>query len=124
MADVKKIDIDGVQWNIKDQEARDRISIIENKTVNLPVGVVKYNQKIIPSNWGISGSGMYYFEPKKYSEILPAGTKPISITLGNWVYMNKYLIIPYLGDNCIGFMTNSNEAKVEDMIIYITYIKA
>ena len=31
MADVKIVDIDGEQWNIKDQEARDRIEEILNK---------------------------------------------------------------------------------------------
>lgn len=30
MADVTKIDIDGVQWNMKDQNARDRITTLEN----------------------------------------------------------------------------------------------
>ena len=29
MADVSKIDIDGVQWDIKDQNARDRIAVLE-----------------------------------------------------------------------------------------------
>lgn len=33
MADVKKIDIDGVQWDIKDQEARDRLVKLEAKTI-------------------------------------------------------------------------------------------
>ena len=30
MADAKIIDIDNVQWNIKDQEARNKIAVIEN----------------------------------------------------------------------------------------------
>ena len=30
MADVKIIDIDGEQWNIKDETARDRITVLEN----------------------------------------------------------------------------------------------
>lgn len=35
MADVKIVDIDSVQWNIKDQEARNRIAEIETKiTIN------------------------------------------------------------------------------------------
>lgn len=33
MADVTKIDIDGVQWDIKDQVARNRIAILEQKTI-------------------------------------------------------------------------------------------
>ena len=32
MADVKIVDIDNVQWNIKDQEARDKIITLETKT--------------------------------------------------------------------------------------------
>ena len=32
MADVKIVDIDGSQWNMKDQVARDRIAALEGKT--------------------------------------------------------------------------------------------
>ena len=32
MADVTKIDIDGIQWDIKDQVARDKITVLEKKT--------------------------------------------------------------------------------------------
>ena len=32
MADVKIVDIDNVQWNIKDQEARNKITVLEEKT--------------------------------------------------------------------------------------------
>ena len=32
MADVKIVDIDGSQWNMKDQETRDRIATLETKT--------------------------------------------------------------------------------------------
>lgn len=31
MADVKIIDIDSEQWNMKDQNARDRLTVVENK---------------------------------------------------------------------------------------------
>lgn len=40
MADVTKIDIDGIQWDIKDQNARDRIATLEEKTT------VKITKKI------------------------------------------------------------------------------
>ena len=33
MADVAKIDIDGVQWDIKDQNARDRIAALETDNI-------------------------------------------------------------------------------------------
>ncbi|MEE1220140.1 MAG: hypothetical protein U0L20_09485 [Ruminococcus sp.] len=38
MADVKKIDIDGEQWDIKDETARDRITVLEDSlsTKDLP----------------------------------------------------------------------------------------
>ncbi len=35
MADVTKIDIDGVQWDIKDQNARDRITALEEKQTKI-----------------------------------------------------------------------------------------
>lgn len=123
MADVKTIDIDGIQWNLKDQEARDRINDIENKTVNLPIGVAQFNQTIEPTDWKPSIGGLYYYESKKYSEILPSGTKPIAISFGNWNIMAPYLITPYLGLQNIGFMSNSNNAKVGSVIIYVIYVK-
>jgi hypothetical protein len=124
MADVKIVDIDNVQWNMKDQVARDKITELEAKTTNLPIGAVSYHQKITTNNWILSKDGMYYFEEKTYNELLPAGTKPISITLGNWNNMNAYIIIPYLGTDKIGFLSNSNNARVQDLLVYVTYIKA
>ena len=44
MADVAKIDIDGVQWDIKDQNARDRIAELEKKVI------VKITKKINETN--------------------------------------------------------------------------
>ena len=45
MADVKIVDIDNVQWNIKDQEARGKIAILENLfiTEDLPDVEIKLN---------------------------------------------------------------------------------
>ena len=40
MADVKTVDIDGSQWEMKDQVARDRITVLEGKTT------VKVTKKI------------------------------------------------------------------------------
>ena len=40
MADVKTVDIDGSQWSMKDQEARNRITALEGKTT------VKVTKKI------------------------------------------------------------------------------
>lgn len=44
MADVKIVDIDNVQWNMKDQNARDKITILEEKTT------VKITKKIDKEN--------------------------------------------------------------------------
>lgn len=44
MADVAKIDIDGVQWDIKDQNARNRIIELEEKTT------IKVTKKINTNN--------------------------------------------------------------------------
>lgn len=48
MADVKIVDIDNEQWNIKDQEARTRIATLEEKTtVNI---TKKIDQTVIKMN--------------------------------------------------------------------------
>lgn len=44
MADVTKIDIDGVQWDIKDQVARNKIATLEEKAI------VKITKKIDETN--------------------------------------------------------------------------
>lgn len=43
MADVSKIDIDGIQWDIKDQNARDRIAELEKNLVTQDLEDVKIN---------------------------------------------------------------------------------
>lgn len=45
MADVKIIDIDNVQWNIKDEQARNKIAILENLFIaeDLPDVVIELN---------------------------------------------------------------------------------
>lgn len=45
MAEVAKIDIDGVQWDIKDQNARDKITVLETKTT------VKVTNKVSKVNF-------------------------------------------------------------------------
>jgi len=45
MADVKIVDIDGEQWNMKDQEARTKIAVLEEKTTT------KVTNKINQSNF-------------------------------------------------------------------------
>ena len=48
MAEVAKIDIDGVQWDIKDQNARNRIAELEGKTTVKVT--VKINEETIKLN--------------------------------------------------------------------------
>ena len=55
MADVKIIDIDSEQWNMKDQAARDRLDIVENDITqlnnNIQGGILLVVQEI-----GLAGS--------------------------------------------------------------------
>ena len=47
MAEVAKIDIDGVQWDIKDQNARNKITALEEKTtVKVTVKINEKNVKL------------------------------------------------------------------------------
>lgn len=48
MADVKIVDIDGEQWNMKDQEARTRIAALEEKTT--VTTTVKINEETVKMN--------------------------------------------------------------------------
>ena len=58
MAEVKKIDIDGVQWEMKDQTARDKIAALETKITNLKTvekweaTIPNYGGKIIARRQG------------------------------------------------------------------------
>ena len=58
MAEVKIIDIDGVQWEMKDQTARDKITALETKITNLETvekwetTVPNYGGKIIARRQG------------------------------------------------------------------------
>ena len=47
MADVKIVDIDNVQWNMKDQQARDRIAALETEVnTNIPERFIADENKI------------------------------------------------------------------------------
>ena len=53
MAEVAKIDIDGIQWDIKDQNARDRITELETKTtikVTNKVSIANFIMNLIEIN--------------------------------------------------------------------------
>ena len=58
MAEAKIIDIDGVQWSIKDQTARDKITALETKITNLETvekwetTIPNYGGKIIARRQG------------------------------------------------------------------------
>lgn len=47
MADVKIVDIDGSQWSMKDQEARNKIAELEEKTTTTRVHLWTYNTSFI-----------------------------------------------------------------------------
>lgn len=50
MADVKTIDIDGIQWDIKDQVARDRITEINTTLKNQQTIIEQLNKSLYLSN--------------------------------------------------------------------------
>ena len=58
MAEVKIIDIDGVQWSVRDQTARDKITTLETKITNLETvekwetTIPNYGGKIIARRQG------------------------------------------------------------------------
>lgn len=65
MADVKIIDIDGEQWDIKDQEARNIIAVLEQKAEENANIIEKLNkdvQKGFLARWEVKKIGMYPFE--------------------------------------------------------------
>lgn len=65
MADVKIIDIDGEQWNIKDQEARNIIAVLEQKAEENANIIEKLNkdiQKGFLARWEVKKIEMCHFE--------------------------------------------------------------
>lgn len=65
MADVKIVDIDGEQWNIKDQDARTRITVLEQKNeenTNIIESLNKNVQKGFVAYRRIKKVTMYHFE--------------------------------------------------------------
>lgn len=60
MSTVNKIDIDGVQWNIEDQEARNRLTELETKTT--------INEKIL-MQYGDSFISLVTINGKKFFDV-------------------------------------------------------
>lgn len=121
MADASIIDIGGVQWNVKDREARERVTSLEEKTsANFDYTL---NEKVV-GTW-VNGEKLYrlviignttvtptyiQLEDKNIKEIV--NIKGIHTPTNNFVYpFNVYM--PYNSQNMskymaiLGFMNNT-----------------
>ena len=112
MAEVAKIDIDGVQWDIKDQNARDRIAELEEKTTkNFEYSTVE--QKI--GKW-IDGKDIYRLtligETKNRTVFIDLSDKNIeNVTKLNGVCLaddTYFFPIPYYKANTVDELRDSN----------------
>lgn len=87
MADVKIIDIDGIQWNIKDQESRNRITELENvlQTKANEIKVEEIGAKFIDFPKGINYFSVQVTVPDGYKCLFVAAQwnhpSELSITL-------------------------------------------
>ena len=131
MADVKIIDIDGSQWNMKDQVARDKITALEEKTTkNFEYSTVE--QKI--GKW-IDGKDIYRLtftgETKNRTVFIDLSDKNIeNITKLNGVCLanDEYFFpIPYCkidtADTLQNSFTYTNYGKI-NKILFIEFGKA
>lgn len=64
MADVKIVDIDGSQWSMKDQVARDKITTLENNQMPIALG-----ETPITLNSGYTASAAMFFRHHKIGKI-------------------------------------------------------
>lgn len=99
MADVKIVDIDNEQWNIKDQEARNRIAEIEQLLKTETVGEI-----LINLNSGNSANEARITSIQKYGKI----------------YIGL-IIIENLNANNIGTLSRVNVGKVNINVLNDTY---
>ena len=106
MADVTKIDIDGVQWDIKDQNARDRIAELETL-----VNKLKTDTEVTELNDIVLGSGVQF-----------AGTV---IKVGKQVTVSGTInVIQGYNPHIISNLPINNSAKNKDSIIIWTNYSA
>lgn len=99
MADVKIVDIDNEQWNIKDQEARNRIAEIEQLLKTETVGEI-----LINLNSGNSANEARITSIQKYGKI----------------YIGL-IVIENLNANNIGTLSRVNVGKVNINVLNDTY---
>ena len=85
MQDVKIVDIDNVQWNIKDQEARNKIANLENM---LQTKANEIKAEIIGSGIRDFRAGSSYFS---ISVTVPTGYKCL-FTVAQWDHPSQLLI--------------------------------
>ena len=95
MADVKIVDIDGSQWNMKDQVARDKITELEQKTTVTKVNLWTFNNSFI-DKVKINGEDFLqvYFEGVRYK----GGAVKQILTLSKAIGNTKILRCQMLGD--------------------------
>ena len=131
MANAAKIDIQGVQWELKDQNARDRIAALEEKTTkNFEYSTVE--QKI--GKW-IDGKDIYRLtltgETKDRAVFINLSDKNIeNVTKLNGVCLaddTYFFPIPYYKANTVDTLTDSyvytNYGKT-NKILFIEFGKA
>ena len=87
MADVKIIDIDNVQWNIKDQEARNRIANIENLFIAEDLPDVEINLYEGYTATGIKGYAHYKIGKIHFITFLIRDLAGNEIGTGNTAYI-------------------------------------
>ena len=85
MADVKIVDIDNMQWNIKDQEARNKVAILENM---LQTKANEIKAEIIGSGIRDFRTGASYFS---IPVTVPNGYKCL-FTITQWDHPSQLLI--------------------------------
>ena len=85
MADVSKIDIDGVQWDIKDQEARNQIATLGNM---LQTKANEIKTEIIGSRIRDFRTGSGFFE---ISVTVPIGYKCLFVA-AQWEHPSQLLV--------------------------------
>ena len=88
MADVKIVDIDGSQWNMKDQEARNKIAELEEKTNVTKVRLWTSNKSFI-DKVKINGEDFLqvYLEGFRYSGGVVEQILTLPKTIGNTVIL-------------------------------------
>ena len=87
MADVKTVDIDNVQWNIKDQEARNKIATLENLFITEDLPEVEINLNAGYTAMDIQGYAHYKIGKIHFVTFLIRELAGGAIGTGNTAYI-------------------------------------